>query len=347
PRASAPGGSGGVWDRRAPGRPARCPSKFHNLAHLLNRLAADQLPLRVGTLRHPLAGADRDRQEILRRWDRAVVMGREDAGRVVGAVEVDHEAAGALRLYVEVPHPVGLASAGRVAEVELERVRRDTGIAQMGRGKSARSATDREAEPARAGGRAVVFARRSDRDVRRVPFEGKDVVECGVVREPVRHVVGPWRLRIKHHDRRRVLMRETQAIAAGLDRPRAAQLTVHAKTVGQRLDHMSLEPQRFSHRQLMASDRREIRRRSVQPGAVLLARPLGLVARAIDVAAHSNTVRERPMLSVARARGVDSATAKYNARLTTATIWNIAPSPTPFATTPPTAGPRIAPMSRP
>src|SRR6266550_6711134 len=105
---------------------------------------------RVDTLRHPLPRAYRDGEPVLGWWDRAVVMGREDAGRVVGAVEVDHVASGALDHDVEVPHPVGLVPARRVAEVELERVRRRARLAQAKHREPARDATDREAEPPRA-----------------------------------------------------------------------------------------------------------------------------------------------------------------------------------------------------
>ena len=112
-------------------------------------------------------------------------MGREDAGRVVGAIEIDHVASGALDHDVEVPHPVGLVPARRVAEVELERVRRRARLAQAKRREPARDTTDGESEPAGSCCRAILVARRSDRDVRHVGLERDDVAKRGVVWEPI------------------------------------------------------------------------------------------------------------------------------------------------------------------
>src|SRR2546430_4702715 len=64
-----------------------------------------------------LPGADGDGQHVLARRDRAVVEGREGAGGVVGAVEIERVAIGAERFGFDVAaYRIAVMAGGRVAE---------------------------------------------------------------------------------------------------------------------------------------------------------------------------------------------------------------------------------------
>ena len=104
-----------------PQRPdTRLLSKRASLSHIfLNARSASRRPCQLGLRRH-LAGADRYHESILGRRHRAVVVGRERTGRVVGTVEVDEIAAVLKGIDIKVTTDViGLAAVCSVFEEDL------------------------------------------------------------------------------------------------------------------------------------------------------------------------------------------------------------------------------------
>ena len=98
--------------------------------------------------RSPLAGLDRHRQPVLARWNRALVLGIEDAERVIGPVEIELVDAAAPQIQIEVAAAlIGLEAVREIAERHEQPPQR--GIVGLGeRGERMRLSLERERERA-------------------------------------------------------------------------------------------------------------------------------------------------------------------------------------------------------
>src|SRR5919199_1302663 len=124
------------------------PSRRQPLSDASAPATASSLSRAMHALRDHLSGADLDREVVLVGGDRAVVVRREGARRVVREVEVDDEAAIRLLVRIEVPTDrIRLAPGGAIAEVQDVGRLADAGLEEAPRRDPHRRPGDLEIEP--------------------------------------------------------------------------------------------------------------------------------------------------------------------------------------------------------
>src|SRR2546428_200421 len=205
-----------------------------------------------------------------KRPDSSVVAPRATMLTSSSAKPADFSASVALALRRDVAHAIGLAPAGRVAEVDL-----DLAAARLEEARRRQPVTptvERHGEPAGTLSGTILVAGRADVGARAVGLEREDEAIGAIDREPARHdrLAQARALGVEDHDRGKVLVRQPKAIpSSGLDGPRTRAFTVHAEAVRERFDDKAMHLARRADRELDPLDRREVAGGTTEPALVL------------------------------------------------------------------------------